>query len=128
MTGPETRRGVAAAAAADMQLEAARGELADVGRLGVGVAGAGHRPEHSRNIGARRGLWSLAALPVRRRCPKSHAMTDAPKPPLQAVIVPVTPLQQNCTLLWCTATDARGVRRSGRRPRPADGGGGRSRA
>ncbi len=25
-------------------------------------------------------------------------------PPLQAVIVPVTPLQQNCTLLWCTAT------------------------
>jgi len=27
-----------------------------------------------------------------------------PRPPLQAVIVPVTPLQQNCTLLWCTAT------------------------
>jgi hydroxyacylglutathione hydrolase len=27
-----------------------------------------------------------------------------PSPPLQAVIVPVTPLQQNCTLLWCTAT------------------------
>lgn len=26
------------------------------------------------------------------------------KPPLQAVIVPVTPLQQNCTLLWCTKT------------------------
>ena len=26
------------------------------------------------------------------------------KPPLQAVIIPVTPLQQNCTLLWCTAT------------------------
>jgi len=26
------------------------------------------------------------------------------RPPLQAVIVPVTPLQQNCTLLWCTAT------------------------
>jgi len=25
-------------------------------------------------------------------------------PPLRAVIVPVTPLQQNCTLLWCTAT------------------------
>lgn len=24
--------------------------------------------------------------------------------PLKAVIVPVTPLQQNCTLLWCTAT------------------------
>jgi hydroxyacylglutathione hydrolase len=24
--------------------------------------------------------------------------------PLKAVIVPVTPFQQNCTLLWCTAT------------------------
>lgn len=24
--------------------------------------------------------------------------------PLKAVIIPVTPLQQNCTLLWCTAT------------------------
>lgn len=31
-------------------------------------------------------------------------MTIAPKPPLQAVIIPVTPLQQNCTLLWCTQT------------------------
>ena len=28
-------------------------------------------------------------------------MTDAP---LKAVIIPVTPLQQNCTLLWCTKT------------------------
>ena len=28
-------------------------------------------------------------------------MTDQP---LRAAIVPVTPLQQNCTLLWCTAT------------------------
>jgi glyoxylase-like metal-dependent hydrolase (beta-lactamase superfamily II) len=26
-------------------------------------------------------------------------------PPLKAVIVPVTPLQQNCTLFWCTATN-----------------------
>jgi len=25
-------------------------------------------------------------------------------PPLKAIIIPVTPLQQNCTLLWCTAT------------------------
>jgi glyoxylase-like metal-dependent hydrolase (beta-lactamase superfamily II) len=25
-------------------------------------------------------------------------------PPLQAVIVPVTPFQQNCSLVWCTAT------------------------
>lgn len=26
-------------------------------------------------------------------------------PPLKAAIVPVTPLQQNCTLLWCTQTN-----------------------
>ena len=25
-------------------------------------------------------------------------------PPLRAAIIPVTPLQQNCTLLWCTVT------------------------
>lgn len=25
-------------------------------------------------------------------------------PPLKAMIIPVTPLQQNCTLLWCTKT------------------------
>ena len=29
-------------------------------------------------------------------------MSDSP--PLRAAIVPVTPLQQNCTLLWCTET------------------------
>lgn len=27
-----------------------------------------------------------------------------PTPPLRAAIVPVTPIQQNCTLIWCTAT------------------------
>jgi glyoxylase-like metal-dependent hydrolase (beta-lactamase superfamily II) len=26
------------------------------------------------------------------------------EPPLKAAILPVTPLQQNCTLLWCTST------------------------
>ena len=26
------------------------------------------------------------------------------EPPLRASIIPVTPLQQNCSLLWCTAT------------------------
>ncbi|OQW72391.1 MAG: hypothetical protein BVN33_12905 [Proteobacteria bacterium ST_bin13] len=31
-------------------------------------------------------------------------MTNAATPPLRAAIVPVTPLQQNCTLLWCTKT------------------------
>ncbi|WP_380872863.1 Zn-dependent hydrolase glyoxalase II family protein [Sphingomonas sp. DBB INV C78] len=30
-------------------------------------------------------------------------MTEA-SPPLRAAIVPVTPLQQNCTLVWCTKT------------------------
>jgi hydroxyacylglutathione hydrolase len=30
-------------------------------------------------------------------------MSDA-APPLRAAIIPVTPLQQNCTLLWCTRT------------------------
>ncbi len=28
-----------------------------------------------------------------------------PQPPLQAAIIPVTPLQQNCTLMWCTQTN-----------------------
>ncbi|WP_291135596.1 MBL fold metallo-hydrolase [Erythrobacter sp.] len=33
-------------------------------------------------------------------------MTDAPKtPPMKAAILPVTPLQQNCSLIWCTATN-----------------------
>lgn len=31
-------------------------------------------------------------------------MTQA-QPPLKAVIIPVTPLQQNCTLFWCTTTN-----------------------
>ena len=29
---------------------------------------------------------------------------SAAEPPLRAAIIPVTPLQQNCTLLWCAAT------------------------
>jgi hydroxyacylglutathione hydrolase len=32
---------------------------------------------------------------------QAAAMTQ---PPLRAVIVPVTPLQQNCSIIWCTAT------------------------
>lgn len=31
-------------------------------------------------------------------------MTAEPNPPLRAAIVPVTPLQQNSTLIWCTRT------------------------
>ncbi len=32
-------------------------------------------------------------------------MNSQLQPPLRAAIIPVTPLQQNCTLLWCTATN-----------------------
>lgn len=31
-------------------------------------------------------------------------MTDRPPLPIRAAIVPVTPLQQNCTLVWCEKT------------------------
>jgi len=33
------------------------------------------------------------------------SLMNKPTPPLKAAIVPVTPLQQNCTLLWCTETN-----------------------
>ncbi len=35
--------------------------------------------------------------------PPDGGITQA-APPMKAAIIPVTPLQQNCTLLWCTAT------------------------
>jgi glyoxylase-like metal-dependent hydrolase (beta-lactamase superfamily II) len=41
---------------------------------------------------------SVATSSPRRHVP---AMTE---PPLKAVIIPVTPLQQNCCLIWCTRT------------------------
>lgn len=31
-------------------------------------------------------------------------MTERSQPPMKAAIIPVTPLQQNCSLIWCTAT------------------------
>ncbi len=34
----------------------------------------------------------------------NNPASRAPEPPLRAAIIPVTPLQQNCTLLWCTQT------------------------
>ncbi|TNE45577.1 MAG: MBL fold metallo-hydrolase [Sphingomonadales bacterium] len=34
----------------------------------------------------------------------SGTISSQAAPPLRAAIIPVTPLQQNCTLLWCTAT------------------------
>ncbi|WP_334161273.1 MBL fold metallo-hydrolase [Phenylobacterium sp.] len=30
--------------------------------------------------------------------------TSPPEPPIRAVIAPVTPLQQNCTIVWCSKT------------------------
>ena len=38
--------------------------------------------------------------------PRRHlrTMTEPSTPPLRAAIVPVTPIQQNCTLIWCTRT------------------------
>jgi glyoxylase-like metal-dependent hydrolase (beta-lactamase superfamily II) len=33
------------------------------------------------------------------------ASTTTGKPPMKAAIIPVTPLQQNCSLIWCTATN-----------------------
>jgi glyoxylase-like metal-dependent hydrolase (beta-lactamase superfamily II) len=41
------------------------------------------------------------ALVSRARAGHVAAMTT---PPLQAAIIPVTPLQQNCCLIWCTRT------------------------
>ncbi|HMO43546.1 MAG TPA: MBL fold metallo-hydrolase, partial [Phenylobacterium sp.] len=31
-------------------------------------------------------------------------MSDTPEPPIRALIAPVTPLAQNCTIVWCVAT------------------------
>lgn len=35
----------------------------------------------------------------------SSPAANPPLPPMRAALIPVTPLQQNCTLLWCTATN-----------------------
>ncbi|WP_203086027.1 MBL fold metallo-hydrolase, partial [Escherichia coli] len=35
------------------------------------------------------------------RCAYLRGMSN---PPMRAAVIPVTPLQQNCTLLWCTET------------------------
>ncbi len=34
----------------------------------------------------------------------STQTTDRPEPPIRAMLAPVTPLQQNCTIVWCTKT------------------------
>ncbi len=35
----------------------------------------------------------------------ADSVSEPAVPPLRAAIIPVTPLQQNCTLFWCTATN-----------------------
>ena len=49
------------------------------------------------------------ALQLPRLRSTSNAMTEAAtpaaaQPPFKVAIIPVTPLQQNCTLVWCTKT------------------------
>jgi len=34
----------------------------------------------------------------------SAAMTETKEPPMRVGIIPVTPLEQNCSLIWCTKT------------------------
>src|SRR6476661_7579640 len=42
---------------------------------------------------------------LRQDVPYGEAMTSSPAPmPIGAAILPVTPLQQNCTLVWCART------------------------
>ena len=36
-------------------------------------------------------------------------MTASPAPPIGALVVPVTPLQQNCTIVWCARTQAAAI-------------------
>lgn len=53
---------------------------------------------------------AAAGLQAWAFCPTSPGMTEQPtdpagQAPLRAAILPVTPLQQNCTLLWCTRTN-----------------------
>src|SRR3546814_20594930 len=54
---------------------------------------------------AARRAWGNPACKPRRGPPHSKTMTDTqPVPPMKAAIIPVTPLQQNCSLIWCTST------------------------
>jgi glyoxylase-like metal-dependent hydrolase (beta-lactamase superfamily II) len=43
-------------------------------------------------------------LANQRRSPYSLRMSEPRKPPIQAIVAPVTPLQQNCTIVWCAKT------------------------
>jgi len=43
-------------------------------------------------------------LQLQPRAAMSGSMNDTPQPPMRVAIIPVTPLQQNCSLLWCTKT------------------------
>src|SRR5438105_14785504 len=44
------------------------------------------------------------AAAVEPRSRPLHSRSGMRKPPIQARILPVTPYQQNCSLVWCTTT------------------------
>ncbi|MEJ0064089.1 MAG: hypothetical protein WDM85_00655 [Caulobacteraceae bacterium] len=42
-------------------------------------------------------------------------MSEPKTPPIQAIVAPVTPLRQNCTIVWCTEDpEGRGDRSAAR--------------
>lgn len=49
----------------------------------------------------RQGGVTVAIAPQKRQI---AGMTETKQPPMRAAILPVTPLQQNCSLIWCTKT------------------------
>ena len=53
------------------------------------------------------GFEGLPPLRACGTCIGMSVVTSTPNmtPPLKAAIIPVTPLQQNCTLFWCTQTN-----------------------
>ena len=55
-------------------------------------------------------------------------MASRPIRRFKAAIIPVTPLQQNCCLIWCTTTMSGAFTDPGGDLAPAEGGRGRSRA
>jgi len=48
--------------------------------------------------------WVLAKLDLARHLASMSEANEKPTIPMKAAILPVTPLQQNCSLIWCTKT------------------------
>src|SRR4249919_2051101 len=70
------------------------------------------RPTKSHRSGQRPGSNRLGAVCRSDFSPllRGHSsaisldMTTSNEPPMRVGIIPVTPLQQNCSLIWCTKT------------------------